>query len=297
MKLGIVLAGVLRSKIDFGELCAWAAQNGYGAIDVPADRADGADLARKAGLAPASTSAGAALIVADEAERETNLATVIARIDAAANQGIPFLQLGHARLPDPAMVPWGAPDEETLRAARLGIAPAAAHAETRGVKLVMENYAAAGRNFATTPANWRALFEAVPSPAFGLCFDPSHLIALQVDWLRALREFGARVHYAHAKDTAINPEALYQHGLLARDYGRMPSSLGPQGAGRGWWRFALPGFGVVDWGRYTGTLREVGYDGILSVEHEDDAWGWRADLSRTLEGLKVTQRYLRPYLD
>jgi sugar phosphate isomerase/epimerase len=295
MKLGIVLAGVLRTKIDFGELCTWAANNGYGAIDVPADRPDAADLARKAGLELAATSAGAPLIVADDAEREKNVATVIAKIDQAADQGIPFVQLGHARVPDPAVVPWGAPDAETVRVAKLGIGPAAAHAEKRGVKLVMENYAAAGRNFATTPANWRALFEAVPSPAFGLCFDPSHLIALQVDYLRALREFGGRVHYAHAKDTEINSEALYQHGILARDYGRMNSSLGPNA--QGWWRFALPGFGTVDWGRYTGTLREVGFDGVLSVEHEDDAWGWRADVNRTLEGLKVTQRYLRPFLD
>ena len=71
--------------------------------------------------------------------------------------------------------------------------------------------------------------------------------------------------------------------------------LGPNA--QGWWRFTLPGFGTVDWGRYTSALREVGFDGILSVEHEDDAWGWRADVPRTLEGLKVTQRYLRPYLD
>ena len=141
----------------------------------------------------------------------------------------------------------------------------------------------------------RALCQAVPSPALGLCFDPSHLVFLGIDWLRALREFGSRVYYAHAKDTELNPEALYQHGILARDYGRMALPLGPNA--QGWWRFTLPGFGTVDWGRYTGTLREVGFDGILSVEHEDDAWGFRTDVSRALEGLKVAQRYLQPYLD
>jgi sugar phosphate isomerase/epimerase len=295
MKLGIVLAGVLRSRIDYAELCAWAARNGYGAIDVPIDREDAVEVAGRAGLAVAAINAGASLIVADDAERERNVAAVIARVDQAARQKIPFVQLGHARIPDPGVVPWGAPDEETLRCAQLGLTPVCAHAELLGVKIVMENYAAAGRNFATTPANWRALFEAVPSPALGLCFDPSHLVFLGIDWLRALREFGSRVYYAHAKDTELNPEALYQHGILARDYGRMPSSLGP--SAQGWWRFTLPGFGTVDWGRYTSALREVGFDGILSVEHEDDAWGWRSDVPRTLEGLKVTERYLRQYLD
>jgi sugar phosphate isomerase/epimerase len=70
VKLGIVLAGVLRSRIDFAELCAWAAENGYGAIDVPNDRDDAVDVARKAGLDVAAINAGASLIVADEAERE-----------------------------------------------------------------------------------------------------------------------------------------------------------------------------------------------------------------------------------
>lgn len=295
MKLGLVLAGVLRNQIDYAELCTWAAAHGYSSIDVPTDRDDGADIARKAGLEPAAISGGPSLFTADPGEREKNVAAVIARVDQAAKQGIPFVQIGHSRVASADSVPWGAPDADTLAAAKAGLTPVCAHAERLGIKLVMENYAAAGRNFATTPANWRALFEAVPSPALGLCFDPSHLVFLGVDWLRALREFGSRVYYAHAKDTELNPEALYQHGILARDYGRMPSSLGPNA--QGWWRFTLPGFGTVDWGRYTSALREVGFDGVLAVEHEDDAWGWRSDVPRTLVGLEVTQRFLRPYLD
>ena len=121
MKLGIVLAGVLRAKIDYAELCAWAADNGYGAVDVPNDRDDAVDVARRAGLEVAAINAGASLIVADDLEREKNVAAVIARVAQAARQKIPFVQLGHARIPDPSVVPWGAPDEETLRCARLGL--------------------------------------------------------------------------------------------------------------------------------------------------------------------------------
>lgn len=284
MKLGIVLAGVLRSKIEFGELCRWAADNGYGAIDVPADHAGGVEAARKAGLEVASTGGVGTLFVA-EAEREKTLKSAIQMIESAANAGINLVQLGHGRIPD-------GDDEAQLASARAVLAPAAARAEQLGVKLVYENYAAAGRNYMISPYNWRQLFEAVPSPAVGLCFDPSHLVGLGIDWHRALHEFGSRVYYAHAKDTELYPDHLYEHGYLyGPNFGRRTLN------GRGWWRFTLPGFGVVDWGRYIGGLREVGYDGVLSVEHEDDAWGWRDDVGRTLEGLKVTARYLRPFLD
>lgn len=43
--------------------------------------------------------------------------------------------------------------------------------------------------------------------------------------------------------------------------------------GGGWWRYALPGFGDIKWGQYIGHLREVGYKGVLSIEHEDSTFG------------------------
>jgi sugar phosphate isomerase/epimerase len=283
VKLGIVLAGVLRRDIEFGELCRFAADNGFGAIDVPPDNLAGAETARKAGLEVASTGGIGTLFVA-EAEREKTARDAIQKVEAAANAGIKIVQLGHGRIPD-------GDDEAILASAKAVLGPVAARAEQLGVKLVYENYAAGGRNFMISPHNWRRVFDAVPSSAVGLCFDPSHLVGLGIDWHRALHEFGSRVHYAHAKDTELYPEDLYQVGYLGPNFGRRDLN------GRGWWRFTLPGFGVVDWGRYVGGLREVGYDWVLSVEHEDDAYGFRTDIKRALEGLKVTARYLRPFLD
>lgn len=283
MKLGIVLAGVLRSGIDFGELCAFAVDNGYGAIDVPPNSLAGAEVARKAGLEVSSTG-GVGTLFLPEAEREAAVKSTIETVEAAANAGISLVQLGHARIAD-------ADDEAVLASARQVLGPVAGRAEQLGVKLVYENYAAAGRNYMISPHNWRRLFEAVPSSAVGLCFDPSHLVALGIDWHRALHEFGARIYYAHAKDTELYPEELYQHGYLAPNVGRREVN------GRGWWRFTLPGYGVVDWGRYISGLREVGYDRVLAVEHEDDVYGFRTDARRALEGLRITARYLRPFLD
>jgi sugar phosphate isomerase/epimerase len=286
IRLGLVLAGsVINNQIDFAELCKWAKANGYDAIDIPPRREDGFDVARAAGLEPAGSGGVGQLILADDAARDQAVSSAIARLDAIAKAGGKLVMMGHARAV-------GVDDDaEQLRLAKLGLGPVAAHAEKLGLKLVFENYHGNGRNFMISPRNWRALFEAVPSSALGLCFDPSHLVVLGIDWHRALREFGPRVYYAHAKDTDVNPDGLYQDGYATPFFGR----IGAQ-PGRGWWRYTLPGFGVVDWGRYLGTLREIGFDGLISVEHEDDVWGWREELPRTLEGLKVAERYLRPYL-
>jgi sugar phosphate isomerase/epimerase len=60
----------------------------------------------------------------------------------------------------------------------------------------------------------------------------------------------------------------------------------------GWWRYRLPGLGSVDFRRYVDVLREGGYDGVLSIEHEDEAWS--GSVERVQEGLVLAQRALLP---
>jgi len=140
------------------------------------------------------------------------------------------------------------------------------HARKRGVKIALENW------FATNIQNlehWRRLFELVPDENFGLNFDPSHLVWQGIDYLAAVREFGRRIFHTHAKDTEIDEARLRVVGVH----------------GDGWWRYVIPGFGVIDWGRYIGALKEAGYDGVLSIEHEDRAFGRE-------EGFLAAKRFL-----
>jgi len=284
VKLGYLQTGLLGSRVDYGELARWAADHGYQAADVPANLPNAVDLLRQAGLEPAATGGLPALIVADPETRGTNVARAIERLEVVAGQGIPLVMVNHARVP-------GASDDDNFEFARLGYTPVAEKAEKLGLKLAIEHYPNYGRNLAISPASWRRLFELVPLRSLGLCFDPSHLVFLGIDYLRALREFGNRINYAHAKDTEIVPDGLYQHGFLGLpDFGRKPP-------GRpGWWRYTLPGYGQVNWGNYVGALLDVGYDGYLSVEHEDDLWGWRTDPARAMEGLDVARKYLSQFL-
>ena len=73
-------------------------------------------------------------------------------------------------------------------------------------------------------------------------------------------------------------------------------SYGAQTERGEWWRYRLPGFGVVDWPKYLDTLYQVGFDGVISVEHEDNVWGAGDDSDRAKRGLILAQRFLAPLL-
>jgi sugar phosphate isomerase/epimerase len=153
---------------------------------------------------------------------------------------------------------------DTIREVLPGIfGPLADDAARRGLKIAFENWFATNLQGVDT---FRALVEALPQANVGFNFDPSHLYWQRCDYLAAVAEFSGRIFHTHAKDTAVYPDKLAAVGVLAG----------------GWWRYCIPGFGEIDWGRYILALRENGYDGVLSIEHEDRAFdaesGFRAGL-------------------
>ncbi|MGC8804571.1 MAG: sugar phosphate isomerase/epimerase, partial [Candidatus Ratteibacteria bacterium] len=57
----------------------------------------------------------------------------------------------------------------------------------------------------------------------------------------------------------------------------------------GWWRYVIPGFGVIRWGEYISRLRKAGYNGVLSIEHEDSAVGLE-------EGFIIGKKHLSQFI-
>ncbi len=72
-----------------------------------------------------------------------------------------------------------------------------------------------GKNLASSPAIWRRMFADIPSPAFGLNYDPSHLVWQQMDYLAPLREFAARIFHVHVKDVHVDRSSSTIVGILA----------------------------------------------------------------------------------
>ena len=114
------------------------------------------------------------------------------------------------------------------------------------------------------------MFADIPSPSFGLNFDPSHLIWQQIDYLAPLAEFRDRIFHVHAKDARIDRAALDRTACSA--YPKL------------WHTPKLPGLGDVRWGAFLGALADIGYDGHVAIEVEDRAFEGSLEVAARVAG-------------
>ena len=96
--------------------------------------------------------------------------------------------------------------------------------------------------------------------AFGLNWDPSHMVWQEVDPVGFLLDFADRIYHVHCKDSKVQTG----NGRNAR----LSSHLDWADARRGW-DFVSVGLGDVPWQRCFRALNQIGYQGPLSVEWED----------------------------
>jgi sugar phosphate isomerase/epimerase len=162
------------------------------------------------------------------------------------------------------------------------------HAAQHNVKIAIENCPMifsydewpGGANLAYAPAIWREMFTIIPDENFGLNIDPSHLVWQFIDYERAVYDFKDRIFHAHAKDMEVNRDGLYQHGVMS--------------TGMGWQIPRLPGLGEVRWDRFISALYAVGYDYVLSIEHEDRNFEGTEELVK--RGFLIARNVLQGYL-
>ncbi|MGD0583558.1 MAG: sugar phosphate isomerase/epimerase family protein [Bacteroidales bacterium] len=166
--------------------------------------------------------------------------------------------------------------------------PIIRHAESMNVKVGIENCPMfftrddwpGGNNLATTPAIWRRMFSEIQSEFFGLNFDPSHLLWLQIDYIKPLYEFRNKVFHVHLKDARIYKDKLDDVGIMG-----IPDEFhSPK----------LPGQGDIDWGSFFSALNDIRYQGPVCVEVEDRAF--EGSLENRKYSLAISRRYLSQYL-
>ena len=116
----------------------------------------------------------------------------------------------------------------------------------------------------------------------GCNFDPSHFWWQGIEPLVAVRELGkaGAIFHAHAKDTKIDPANAALNGTLdTKSYGDVLNRS---------WIFRSVGYGhsVEWWKDLVSNLRMVGYDYVLSIEHEDSLLSTKEGLHKALDTLK-----------
>ena len=114
----------------------------------------------------------------------------------------------------------------------------------------------------------------------GANFDPSHLIWQGINPVNAIRYLGDAIYHFHAKDTRIEPENSLRNGVLdTKGYGEIFDRS---------WVFRTVGYGndTAFWKDMMSALRTIGYDGIISIEHEDGLMSAKEGLEKAVEFLK-----------
>jgi sugar phosphate isomerase/epimerase len=303
MNIGFVSA--ILPEYSLEEVFAFAAEAGFSSIELmcwPPGRAErryagvthldvtdlspGAikhvhDLTGKHGVAISGLGYYPNPLSSDRAEAEIAISHLRKVIDAAAELGVGVVNSFVGR--DPAL----SVDANWPRLLEVW-SPLVAQAESAGVRIGIENcpmlFSAdewpGGKNLAGSPAIWRRMFADIPSPSFGLNYDPSHLIWQQIDHVAPLYEFRDRIVHVHAKDARLDLAALNEHGVLS--YPKL------------WHTPKIPGQGDVRWGAFVGALNDIGYTGAVAIEVEDRAF--EGSLERRRESLIIARRFLRQFL-
>jgi sugar phosphate isomerase/epimerase len=117
-------------------------------------------------------------------------------------------------------------------------------------------------------------------PQVGANYDPSHLMWMGADPIAAIDALGDAIFHVHAKDTRLETDRL----ALASRIETTPNDR-PQHRS---WNYVTLGHGHDEafWVEFCRALRRVGYDDVLSIEHEDTSMTPEAGVRESVELLR-----------
>lgn len=119
----------------------------------------------------------------------------------------------------------------------------------------------------------------------GANFDPSHLFWQGIDPVMAIRELKGAIYHFHAKDTKIDSYNTAVNGVLdTKHYGDEIKRS---------WVFRSVGYGhdYQVWKDIISNLRMVGYDHVISIEHEDSLMSVNEGLQKAISFLKEVMAF------
>ena len=303
MRLGMLTSAL--AELSLEEVARWAAATGFEALEVAAWPAGASGPGAASHLDPArfgppdaerlrSLFGGHDLTLSalayydnplhlDPQVRDRVRRHIEACIDTAAVLGCPPVGIFVGRDPTRTAV------QDLVEAERI-LTPLVERAGEQGVVLMLENcpkpdWHPDGHpgNLAYSPELWEWAFDL----GLYLNFDPSHLPGLGIDPVAALRPYVDRVRHVQAKDVESFPGR--------RTWCGYPGPVHrADGADVAWWRYRATGLGEIDWRRVVDVLYEGGYDGVVSVEHEDPVWSGSPE--QVESGLEISYRTLRPMI-
>jgi sugar phosphate isomerase/epimerase len=267
--------------MDAAEVVGTLAELGYDGVEwtlghfspqahSPEQLARVAEVTRAAGLGISELVVQQDLVQRDAGELNARCRLIEDCIRAAADNGIPALNLFTG--PEP----WN-PSAPQLGA---GISQGEAWDIVRGALERVLVVAEEARVYLAIEAVWgmlardyytlQELLRLVPSPWLAVNMDPSHFALYRNDVPYAVRQLGGKIVHVHLKDAI---------GLDTRQAGDFI--------------FPLLGEGMVDWTGFFGALDDIGYDGYCSVEFESFTYYGRVLKGDVREAARLSLEQVR----
>ncbi len=269
--IGIRMTGEF-DKLVAGDVATWATAHGFNCIDVGANRLPQVPAFQQGGL-PIGTidlfgPEWFGMMSADAGKRKATVALAQKMIRDSAAAGVKLF-----------FIVMLAEDEKLPRKETFGYM-----VETYGAlrdvlketktKLSIEGWPGCNAQ-CCTPESYRAFLKEMNSPAYGINYDPSHLLRMGIDPLRFIAEFAPHVVHVHGKDTFIDAERLYNLGTE-----QAPVFAEGLPWGGPFWRYTIPGAGAAPWTKIFTVLKSANFGGYVSIELED------VDYNGTVDGEK-----------
>lgn len=132
------------------------------------------------------------------------------------------------------------------------------------------------------------LRDAVSYEGLGCCFDPAHLFWQRMDPIECVKRLKGIIFNVHAQDSELNMKVVSVDGVLdSKDYSRLSERA---------WNLRLVGYGHSEdfWRKLVSALRLSGYDGPLSVEHQDALIGKSEGFKKAIEFIRKVAFFEKP---
>ena len=203
---------------------------------------------KETGISISSISAHISLVEAEENKRSENLNYALGCLDLAGDLETPMAHLLSGALAE------GVSRQEAFKWMADEVAQCIKHGESLGVKVAFEPVAT---HLICDTESMLELIEAVKPLELFINFDPSHLAVHDDDISAAVRSLGRRIVHVHIKDAKGTP---------------------------GDYQFPPLGQGVIDFKGFMVALKEVDYNGVLSIEYEANAFGYEQTEEEIVNG-------------
>jgi sugar phosphate isomerase/epimerase len=117
-------------------------------------------------------------------------------------------------------------------------------------------------------------------PIVGVNLDPSHFFYQNMDAIEVIKTLGDAIYYVHAKDARVDPRNTALYGALDMRFPLPPRDMT--------WVYRTVGYGHGSdyWADFVSALKSIGYDDVLSIEHEDPLLDSELAVSRAVKVLK-----------